>query len=549
MRALARRSAGHGAIVVGALATALILGACESPPPSRNDTNSSLFEVAAPKHRSPWGAEPPKPGWTPRDFRDAIADGSAVFTKHECTRCHEIDDQPAPARPFQCTGCHQMILALTPGTPDFQRAVDHNGAEVIARYQRNIKHLIEVPRLTGIAKRVRLDWIASYLKEPYDVRPMLEESMFRHRLSATDVTRVVRYFAAIAGVPDPATHVQDLREPLMSDVNRRVRDGESLFMNRGCPACHLFGNRKDGITGDGLPMPSIAARLAPNLRFARERTRPDVVIDWLLDPESIAPGTKMPKLTLTRDEAETIVDFMWSADPQLEPVPKLDPRATLTPPKPLTRTVTYAEMKERVLGKVCVHCHMNDHERDNGPGNHGGLGYRGDGLSMRTYETLVRGVLERDGKRRSVLIAEPGETTPPIVLVMLQRKIEGARDQLAPLHDHELPHFPSAEDVRAEAPGMPLGLPAMSDEEIQILVTWIAQGCKGPTAVSGVPGKFDGFLVPDGPIAVNEGCQLREPPMRAPDRPAWAVDHEQFGVPPATAASTPSLTSSPATPR
>jgi hypothetical protein len=228
----------------------------------------------------------------------------------------------------------------------------------------------------------------------------------------------------------------------------------------------------------------------------------------------------------------------------LEPISKPNPRSILTPPKPLDRTVTYAEMKERTIGKVCVHCHMNDYERDTGPGNHGGLGYGGVGLSMRTYETLVHGEVEPNGTRRSVLVTAPGEAAPPIVLAMLRRKLEAARDQVAPMHDHERPHFPSVDEARSTSPGMPLGLPAMSDEEIQILVTWIAQGCKGPTAVTGVPGKFDGFLVADGPIAVNEGCQLRAPAL-PPDRPAWAIDREHLGVAPATVTTTPSLTASP----
>jgi hypothetical protein len=51
--------------------------------------------------------------------------------------------------------------------------------------------------------------------------------------------------------------------------------------------------------------------------------------------------------------------------------------------------VSWAEVKESTLGRICVHCHMNDHERDNGPGNQGGYGWPGVGLRMRTYETLV----------------------------------------------------------------------------------------------------------------------------------------------------------------
>src|SRR3972149_4850714 len=59
--------------------------------------------------------------------------------------------------------------------------------------------------------------------------------------------------------------------------------------------------------------------------------------------------------------------------------------------------------------------------------------------------------------------------------------------------------------------GMPMGYPSMTDEELGILRAWIEQGCPGPTAVTGKPGFTDGFLVPDGPIRGNPGCQLRRP--------------------------------------
>src|SRR5262249_14893398 len=116
--------------------------------------------------------------------------------------------------------------------------------------------------------------------------------------------------------------------------------------------------------------------------------------------------------------------------------------------------------------------------------------------------------------RYSVLLPRKGETVAPILRAMLRRRVEEARDRVLPFDDRERPHYPSA------PPGMPLGLPSMSDEEIAILATWIAQGCKGPTEVTGKPGIDDGYLVPDGPTAKNEGCELRAPEAK---RPAWAV--------------------------
>ncbi len=56
--------------------------------------------------------------------------------------------------------------------------------------------------------------------------------------------------------------------------------------NVNCASCHVRGD----ITPEGEP-----ADWAPDLSKARERLKPDWIVDWLLDPQLIQPGTKMPK--------------------------------------------------------------------------------------------------------------------------------------------------------------------------------------------------------------------------------------------------------------
>jgi len=157
---------------------------------------------------------------------------------------------------------------------------------------------------------------------------------------------------------------------------------------------------------------------------------------------------------------------------------------------------------------------MNDHEKDTGTGNQGGFGYAGKGLALRTYEMAMRGALLPGGKRYSVFQALPGEKWPRALETMLIRKVENRRDLVPAFADRDRP----AHDQGLL--GMPLGLPAMTDEEIAILRRWIEAGCPGPTRVTGKAGFTDGFLVPDGPAARNHGCAVRapeEPP------PAWAT--------------------------
>lgn len=505
------------ALLVAAGAFAALLGGCPPAPTGGPDAGPSARASASASAAAAPQLPDPSP-WKDDERTAAIAAGKAVIVKHECTRCHTVDDVPPAGRSFHCTSCHEWLKGLAPGNDQYEKLAKKWGADIIGRYQKNIVHLQKVPDLTTIATRVRPDWLAKYLAEPWDLRPSIGESMIRHQLSEADVKAVVRYFAAVARAPDPYAPGFQAPAPGPRPSDTRIAEGKQLFLERACTGCHTFGNLDTKVTAETLKGAGPGAGLAINLRFVRDRTRPDALVDWLLDPKVFEPKTLMPAVGLDRAAAEKIRDFLFWGDPALEPTP---PEVEPPEPKILPREVTYEEMKERTLGKVCVHCHMNDYEKDTGPGNHGGMGYPARGLRMRTYETLVEGAHGADGKRYSVLVPRKGEKLAPILQVMLDRRKEERRDHVPAFHDYERPPYP-----KLAVPGMPLGLPSMTDEELSILATWISRGCKGPKAQSGREGVDDGFLVPDGPLAKNQGCELR---MAEKKRPAWAVDQKEPG--------------------
>lgn len=457
-------------------------------------------------------APAPEAHFPPGQRAAAVADGRAVIERHQCTRCHVVDDIPAGPRALHCTSCHEFLKGLEPGGRQYKEIAAKYGEPILERYQRNIWHLRRVPNLTSIGKRLRPDWIASFLREPFDVRPVMTESMIRHRLDDGEIAKVARYFAAVADVP------MDAPPPPERPPEARLEAGGALLRDKGCGKCHTFGNVPLGATRAELEAAYDAALLAPNLRFLRDRMRPSVAARWIKSPQSVLPHAGMPPQPVTDDEAAAMVSYAFFADPKLEP----REAARLPDVRPADHAVSWEEVKARVLGRVCVHCHMNDYEKDKGPGNKGGLGYAGVGLAMRTYESLVAGSSDRAGGRVSVLTPREGEKYAPIVTALLRRRVEAARDQVPPYADHERAPYPAG-----WLPGMPLGLPAMTDEEIGLLERWIDDGCPGPTKITGTPGVYDGLLVPDGPVAKNRGCEVRAP---AKARPAWATLTEEKGA-------------------
>ncbi len=451
--------------------------------------------------------------WPVVERAAAIAAGVVIIERHQCTRCHTIDGLPGAGRPYDCVSCHTFLLGLAPGNPTYEKIAAKNGKDILDRYIANIVHLTRVPDLTLVGRRVRPAWIAGYLAAPHDIRPVLEASMIRNKLTADDIRALARYFAAIADVPDP--YGPDVRRRRHARRRRpaatRIASGKRKFVAAGCPSCHVFGNIDFGtdVNAEFLLAMREQSLLSPNLRFARERLWPEMIVEWILDPQSLAPGTKMPTPELAREDAELIRVFLLYADPGQLARPVNASLARKLPP-PASHDVTWADVKHRVLGKVCVHCHMNDHEKDTGPGNLGGLGFARRGLSFRTYERSVWGAADDDGKRYSVFEPLPGETLPRILEVVVRRRVENRRDYLLPFADRVLPSYDDG------LLGMPMGLPALTDEEIGILRKWIEVGCPGPTEVTGRPGFTDGFLVPDGPIEPNSGCELRTPSDPSP---------------------------------
>ncbi len=85
--------------------------------------------------------------------------------------------------------------------------------------------------------------------------------------------------------------------------------GKQLIAQKGCGSCHMI----PGVSG-------AVGTVGPNLGGVAGRTKiaggavsnagPDDLKKWIVDPPSLKPGTAMPKLGLTDDEATKIVAYL-----------------------------------------------------------------------------------------------------------------------------------------------------------------------------------------------------------------------------------------------
>jgi len=368
------------------------------------------------------------PGPAPEAIPEPIEPVAAevAFQVGGCPLCHQVPGMVAATRQESCQDCHVWIRAVSANPTAREAALA--AFPLWERYENNVASYLEVPSLEVAMARLEPSWVREWLADPHDVRPGLPETMPRFGLDEAHLAGLEAAFSAalVAVQPAPAPDPS------------RVAEGETLYRARVCRACHAFGGRP---ATPGIPM-------APDLAHARDRLDPSRAVAWIQDPQAVHPAATMPNLGLTREQAIALRDFLWLAEPGWAPAEPLGADLPVH-----EEPVSWAEVEAAVFGKICAHCHMNPdlNEGRRGPGNAGGFGYPPTGVELQTLEG-VRAV-----------------GAEVLTRVLLDRRAEEHRDTVS---YGEQP----AELVRPERPGMPMGLPALPDSDIALVLAWVEQG-------------------------------------------------------------------------
>jgi len=417
---------------------------------------------------------------------------SSLLARFECNRCHDgLPGEPASDEKH-CVRCHQQISAGTFPAP----------AATLAKWRADLVHLRFVPALRG-AGRLRPDWIAGFLRQPHALRPMSGARMPRLPINVQQ--------SRLLG---------DWLGDVRADTSARpaptgdAAAGGELFVARGCMSCHSFTGARLPSGEGGAAVRSPRARvaegaransghsasrteraalerawqrapeqiaLAPDLRFTRDRMHVQTLVAWLVDPESVEPGTRMPPTGFTAKQATDVAAFLMTAPLGARPpggalarlnkrhgtvaVRARGSRRAIRPPPLLARKVGWPEVAARVLKRTCWHCHSDpDFARgDGGPGNTGGFGFAGRRVRLMSLAGVHGGMLGADGSIASMVDARSGESR--LVASLLARHSEEAGTPVPGVL------------------GMPLGFPAIPMADIALVRTWVAQGApRGPAA-------------------------------------------------------------------
>lgn len=103
--------------------------------------------------------------------------------------------------------------------------------------------------------------------------------------------------------------LRDMAAPRRAPTTPSQRLGERVFLNEACAHCHTIrGTPADGTVGPDLThlasRTSLAANTIPNRR--------GYLGGWILDPQHVKPGNRMPAIDLKGPEFQAVLDYLQS---------------------------------------------------------------------------------------------------------------------------------------------------------------------------------------------------------------------------------------------
>lgn len=413
-------------LLVLAVAVAAIFGACTPKKPDRDPTADAGAANAA------------NSAVTVKESPGDAAKGKELVGTFQCNRCHEGTGHPSAPQNKHCVQCHKDIMEdrFSGGT-----------AASMARWKPRVKEYADAPSLEATGKRFSRKWVENYLLSPTDLRPHLHQYMPRLDISKEQARDIAAYLVPEADAPASTTAIAK------ADLGK----GRRLLETKGCGSCHAMTGVAAVPSSNPPAMDAKdfdrAHKLAPDLRFSRDRMSAEKMIAWLKDPKAVKPDSAMPTIALTDAEVVDLAGYLLTAELAPLPAPKKVERLPV-----LTRKVTFKEVDEKVFHRTCWHCHSEPDYAigDGGPGNSGGLGFKPRGLNLSDYNGIAAGYVDDNGERSSVF-AKDDKGVPRMVLALMNRYEE--------VNGNDGP-------VR----GMPLGYDPISLEDIQLVESWIAQG-------------------------------------------------------------------------
>lgn len=251
-----------------------------------------------------------------------------------------------------CAHCHASPGA-TPPANHGEAGHDH-----AAHASDPLLLLRPAPVLGDIGQRASPSWLAKWVREPQVMKPGVGmPDMFPDTPKDDTVAEAIVHFLVSMG--GPMTPAPIATEKAVLDEGRR------LFHSVGCVMCHGPLEPASKVFGD----PALSAKLpesAPPQPYGRLAGKWNAreLSAFLRDPAKIRPAGRMPSMSLTEGESDSIANYLvtqWNASESGGAGHAPEPAFTVDPQKVMMGRVAFGT-------RGCANCHELGPSRDPVPG-------------------------------------------------------------------------------------------------------------------------------------------------------------------------------------
>jgi len=227
------------------------------------------------------------------------------FERFGCTVCHRgqgrattqadahghVEHWDEPMLPLKyiqasCGKCHDN--ENNPGAPDLAR-----GQQVFETAGCRGCHKLSGiggvvgPELDKVGARRSPEWLKKHFLSPASVSP--GSGMPPQKFGEQDLDAIILFMLSQTGETAPGYYASMKVIPSASL-------GKGLFQQKGCIGCHSVGG-KGGVVG-------------PALDDVGLRRTPEWIIKHFRDPQSVTPGSVMPRFGFSESEARALTEFL-----------------------------------------------------------------------------------------------------------------------------------------------------------------------------------------------------------------------------------------------
>lgn len=234
--------------------------------------------------------------------------------KYDWHRLHHWDNPMLPLQYVEasCYKCHNGTMPVREApTLSLGLAIVEKGGcfgcHQIDRWEHTPK---PGPGLTKIANKTTEEFAFKWVYAPRDFKHDTWMPHFFNQINSSDEASIKRTNQEIRAIVHYLFKNSESYEMENIPHNGNPENGRMLVKSLGCMGCHRM--EEDPLEDDKPSFDAMRRQQGPNLIYLGSKTNQQWIYNWIRNPQSYHPDTKMPNLRLSKQEASDISSYLIS---------------------------------------------------------------------------------------------------------------------------------------------------------------------------------------------------------------------------------------------